>query len=107
MIREAIGKVVEGQDLTEREMMAVMEDIMGGEATPAQMGALITALRIKGETVAEITGAARIMRQKATRIDARSSVIVDTCGTGGDGVGTFNISTTAVVCCRGRGDHRG
>jgi len=95
MIREAIGKVVEGQDLTEREMMAVMEDIMGGEATPAQMGALITALRIKGETVAEITGAARIMRQKATRIDARSSVIVDTCGTGGDGVGTFNISTTA------------
>lgn len=95
MIREGITKVVAGQDLTEREMMAVMEDIMGGEATASQIGAFITALRMKGETVAEITGAARIMRQKATRIDARSSVIVDTCGTGGDRAGTFNISTTA------------
>jgi anthranilate phosphoribosyltransferase len=68
---------------------------MEGKATPAQMGGFLTALRMKGETVEEVTGAARIMRQKATRIDARSSVIVDTCGTGGDGGKTFNISTTA------------
>ena len=59
-----------------------MTEIMEGKATPAQIGAFITALRMKGETVDEVTGAARVMRQKATRIDARSPVIVDTCGTG-------------------------
>ncbi|MBW2648381.1 MAG: anthranilate phosphoribosyltransferase, partial [Deltaproteobacteria bacterium] len=95
MIREAIGKVVNQEDLKEREMMGVMDEVMEGKATPAQIAAFITALRIKGETVSEVTGAARIMRKKATRIDARSSIIVDTCGTGGDGMNTFNISTTA------------
>ena len=95
MIREAIAKIVRGENLREAEMMTVMTEVMDGEATPAQIAAFITALRIKGETVEEVTGAARIMRQKATRIDARSSVIVDTCGTGGDGLNTFNISTTA------------
>jgi anthranilate phosphoribosyltransferase len=95
MIREAIAKVVSGENLGEAEMMEVMRGIMEGEATPAQIASFITALRIKGETVDEVTGAARIMRQKATRIDARSAVIVDTCGTGGDRRGTFNISTTA------------
>ncbi len=95
MIKEAISKVVRGDDLVEAEMMDAMEEIMGGEATPAQIGSFITALRFKGETVQEVTGAARIMRRKATRIDARSPVIVDTCGTGGDGMQTFNISTTA------------
>ena len=95
MIKDGIAKVVLGEDLREAEMMAVMEEIMEGVATPAQIAAFITALRIKGETVEEVTGAARIMRQKATRIDARSSVVVDTCGTGGDGRNTFNISTTA------------
>ena len=95
MIKDGIAKVVLGEDLRETEMMAVMEEIMEGVATPAQIAAFITALRIKGETVEEVTGAARIMRQKATRIDARSSVVVDTCGTGGDGRNTFNISTTA------------
>ncbi len=95
MIREAIGKIVEGKDLQEQEMMAAMDEIMGSEATPAQISAFITSLRIKGETVEEVTGAARVMRQKATMIDARSSTIVDTCGTGGDGLNTFNISTTA------------
>lgn len=95
MIREAIAGIVRGDDLRETEMMSVMKEIMEGEATPAQIAAFITALRIKGETVEEVTGAARIMRQKATRIDARSSVVVDTCGTGGDGRNTFNISTTA------------
>jgi anthranilate phosphoribosyltransferase len=95
MIRKAIAGIVRGEDLRETEMMSVMKEIMEGEATPAQIAAFMTALRIKGETVEEVTGAARIMRQKATRIDARSSVVVDTCGTGGDGRNTFNISTTA------------
>ncbi len=95
MIKEAIGKVVQGKDLQEQEMMSAMDEIMSGEATPAQIAAFITSLRIKGETVEEVTGAARVMRQKATMIDARSSTIVDTCGTGGDGMNTFNISTTA------------
>ena len=95
MIREAIAKVVQMENLNEAEMMEVMDEVMEGQATPAQIASLITALRIKGETIAEVTGAARIMRQKATRIDARSPVIVDTCGTGGDGRNTFNISTTA------------
>ncbi len=95
MIREALSKVVQGKDLQESEMMETMTEIMEGQATPAQIGAFITALRMKGETVEEVTGAARIMRRKATRIDARSSVVVDTCGTGGDGRNTFNISTTS------------
>jgi len=95
MIKETIEKVVNEEDLQEREMMEAMDEVMEGIATPAQIAAFITALRIKGETVMEVTGAARIMRQKATRIDARSSIIVDTCGTGGDGMNTFNISTTA------------
>ena len=94
MIKEAIAKAVGTEDLNESEMMQAMDEVMGGEATPAQIAAFITALRMKGETVEEVTGAARIMRQKATRIDARSSIIVDTCGTGGDGMNTFNISTT-------------
>lgn len=95
MIKEALACVVRREDLAEREMMEVMTEIMEGKATPAQIAAFITALRLKGETVEEVTGAARIMRQKATRIDARSPIIVDTCGTGGDGRSTFNISTTA------------
>ncbi len=95
MIKEGIARIVVGEDLRETEMMTVMTEVMEGEATPAQIAAFMTALRIKGETVEEVTGAARIMRQKATRIDARSSIVVDTCGTGGDGRNTFNISTTA------------
>ncbi|HUH66418.1 MAG TPA: anthranilate phosphoribosyltransferase [Syntrophales bacterium] len=94
MIKEAITKVVNGEDLHEPQMMEVMNEVMEGQATQAQIGAFMTGLRIKGETVDEVTGAARIMRRKATKIDARSSIIVDTCGTGGDGMKTFNISTT-------------
>jgi anthranilate phosphoribosyltransferase len=94
MIKEAIAKVVLRENLGETEMMQAMDEVMGGKATPAQIAAFITALRMKGETVDEVTGAARIMRQKATRIDARTGTIVDTCGTGGDGMNTFNISTT-------------
>jgi anthranilate phosphoribosyltransferase len=86
---------VNREDLLEIEMMEVIDEIMEGKATSAQIASFITAVRIKGETVDEVTGAARIMKQKATRIDARSSIIVDTCGTGGDGMKTFNISTTA------------
>ena len=94
MIREALDKVVQKIDLPEGEMMAVMEEIMEGKATPAQIGSLATALRMKGETVEEVTGAARIMRRKAARVNACATTIVDTCGTGGDKLGTFNISTT-------------
>jgi anthranilate phosphoribosyltransferase len=103
MIRDAVAKAVNMEDLNEYEMMDVMSEIMEGRATPAQIAAFITALRMKGETVAEVTGAARIMRQKAVRIDARSSVIVDTCGTGGDGSHTFNISTTAAFVAAAAG----
>lgn len=103
MVKKAIGKIVGGIDLSESEMMEVMDIIMEGEATPAQIGAFITALRFKGETVDEVTGAARIMRHKATRINALSSVIVDTCGTGGDGMNTFNISTTAAFVAAAAG----
>ena len=95
MIQEALAKVAQKIDLRESEMVEAMTEVMEGKATPAQLGAFLTALRMKGETVEEVTGAARIMRQKALRIDARSPVVVDTCGTGGDGRKTFNISTTA------------
>ena len=94
MIKEAIDKAVKKIDLREAEMMAAMDEIMEGNATPAQIGAFITALRMKGETVEEVTGAARIMRQKATHINAFATTIMDTCGTGGDRLNTFNISTT-------------
>ena len=105
MIREAIGKVVTGTDLDESEMVVVMNEIMAGECTPAQIGAFITGLRMKGETVSEITGAARVMRAKATPIDAGvgAGILVDTCGTGGDGSGTFNVSTAAAFVVAGAG----
>ena len=107
MIKEAIGKVVLRQDLTETEMIEVMNQIMGGEATPAQVGAFLTALRMKGETIEEIAGAARVMRDHATpirvgkaldidreEINLDRETILDTCGTGGSGTKSFNISTT-------------
>ena len=105
MIREAIARVVAGTDLSETEMVGVMQEIMGGEATPAQIGAFMTALRMKGETVDEITGAARVMREKATRVEPRvaGDILVDTCGTGGDASGTFNVSTTAAFVVAGAG----
>jgi anthranilate phosphoribosyltransferase len=103
MIRQCIAKVIRREDLREAEMLSAMDFLMEGKATPAQIGAFITALRMKGETVEEVTGAARVMRQKATRIDARSGVIVDTCGTGGDGRNTFNISTTAAFVAAAAG----
>lgn len=93
MIKEAINLVVGGISLSEAEAAECMQEIMEGRATDAQIGAFLTALRMKGETVEEITGAARIMRDKAARISAPDGVL-DTCGTGGDMAHTFNISTT-------------
>ncbi len=94
MIKEAIGQLVGGHSLTMDQSSTVMNEIMEGTATPAQFGAFVTALRFKGETVEEIAGLARTMRSKALRVHIQETV-VDTCGTGGDGAGTFNISTTA------------
>ena len=94
MIKEAIGQLVGGHSLTMDEASTVMNEIMEGTATPAQFGAFVTALRLKGETVEEIAGLARTMRAKALQVSI-SEPAVDTCGTGGDGQGTFNISTTA------------
>ncbi len=102
-IKEAISRVVRGGDLEEKEMMGVMDEIMSGSASPAQIAAFLTALRLKGETVEEITGAARVMRQKATRIRVKDENVVDTCGTGGDEAMTFNISTASAFVTAGSG----
>jgi anthranilate phosphoribosyltransferase len=102
-IREAIDKLVNHVDLCEAEMIEVMNQIMTGEATPLQVAAFLTALRMKGETVEEITGAARVMREKAHRVDVGSKTVLDTCGTGGDQKGTFNISTTSAFVAAGAG----
>lgn len=102
MIKEAIASLVSGRSLTADEAALVMEDIMQGEATPAQFGAFVTALRLKGETVDEIVGLARTMRSRATPLNV-SEPVVDTCGTGGDGSRTFNISTAAAFVAAGAG----
>ena len=102
MIKEAIETVVNSRSLTFKEAAAVMEEIMSGEATPAQFAAFITALRIKGETIDEIAGLASIMQAKATPVQLTPPV-VDTCGTGGDGLCSFNISTTAAFIVAGAG----
>ena len=117
MIKEAIAKVVNRQDLTEQEMLSAMNEIMTGQTTDSQIGAFITALRMKGETVAEITGAAKVMREKAGKIDvnnhlvnidrdeinAEDETLVDIVGTGGDGTRTFNVSTTTAFVAAGAG----
>ncbi len=102
MIREAIESLVSGKSLSTEQAAQVMGEIMGGEATPAQFGAFVTALRLKGETVDEIAGMAQVMREKAIQVRA-SGPLVDTCGTGGDSSGTFNISTTAAFVVAGAG----
>jgi anthranilate phosphoribosyltransferase len=103
MIGAAIGKLVEQQNLTEEEAAQAMRQIMEGGATPAQIAAFLIALCIKGETIEEITGCARVMREKATHIRAPYPNVIDTCGTGGDGAQTFNISTTAAFVVAGAG----
>ncbi|GAH83399.1 unnamed protein product, partial [marine sediment metagenome] len=102
MIKEAIANLVLGHSLTFEEAAQVMEEIMTGEATPAQFAAVVTALRIKGETADEIAGLASVMRSKATPVPVTVPVI-DTCGTGGDGSFTFNISTAAAFVAAGAG----
>ena len=96
MIKEAINLIIQNISLSEAEMAECMTEIMEGRATDAQIAAFLTALRIKGESIDEITAAARVMREKAFKIKAPEGVI-DTCGTGGDMAGTFNISTTAAL----------
>lgn len=117
MIKEAIVSVARGLDLRGEEMEAAMHDILSGRATPAQIGAFIAGLRIKGETVEEITAAARAMRSRAVRIDVKNGLVnldrdeinveyetvLDTCGTGGDGTNTFNISTATAFVAAGGG----
>jgi len=103
VLKSLIGQVVAGQDLSETEAEQAMDIIMTGEATPAQIAAFLTALRLKGETVEEITGFARSMRRRAAGITTRHQVFIDTCGTGGDGRHTFNISTTAAFVIAGAG----
>ena len=103
MIRKIIKDVVDGNHLTEQQMISAMSDVMNGDATSAQIASLITALRLKGETIEEITGAARVMRGKSAKIQTKHPLVVDTCGTGGDGSGTFNISTTAAFVVAGAG----
>lgn len=117
MIKEAIAKVVRRNDLTEVEMEKAMDEIMTGKATPAQIGAFVTALRLKGETVDEITGAARAMRAKAIKIclkdhlvnidrdeiNVEEETVLDTCGTGGDATDTFNVSTACAFVAAGAG----
>lgn len=117
MIREALIKVVERQNLSREEMEGVMREIMEGGASDMLIASFITALRMKGETIDEITGAARVLRKKATKIPLKSrpvaiehddinldlETILDTCGTGGDSTGTFNISTTCAFVAAGAG----
>jgi anthranilate phosphoribosyltransferase len=102
-IREAIEKLVNRIDLAETEMIGAMNQIMSGEATPLQVASFLTALRMKGETVEEVTGAARVMREKAHRVQVGPGTVLDTCGTGGDQKGTFNISTTVAFVVSGAG----
>ncbi len=102
-ISEALRLLVEGRDLTEQQAAAAMDAVMSGEATPAQVAGFLIALRMKGETVAEITGCARTMRAHAVRIRPRRAPLVDIVGTGGDGSDTFNISTAAALVAAGAG----
>jgi len=106
MIVKALAKVVDGVNLSEIEMMDVMQEIMSGRATSSQIGAFLTALRMKGETIEEITAAAKVMREKVTQIRAsidKDTALIDTCGTGGDKKGTFNISTISAFVIAGAG----
>ncbi|HEV8620229.1 MAG TPA: anthranilate phosphoribosyltransferase [Nitrospiraceae bacterium] len=103
MIKDAIAKLADRSPLTEQEAESVMLEIMDGAATPAQIAAYLMGLRLKGETVEEIAGSVRAMRAKAIRISVGDPQVVDTCGTGGDGAHTFNISTTTALVVAGAG----
>jgi anthranilate phosphoribosyltransferase len=102
-IQTAINEVISGNNLNRADMHVVMKTIMQGEATPAQIGGLLVALRLKGESVDEITAAAEVMRELAEKVNIDKTHLVDTCGTGGDGANTFNISTTSAFVVAGAG----
>lgn len=101
--RESIARLIEGGSLTEIEMLEAVGEVMDGVATPAQIGALLALLRRNGETVEEITGAARAMRARVTPVHVAGAAVLDTCGTGGDRRGTFNISTGAALVAAAAG----
>ncbi|MBT6149474.1 MAG: anthranilate phosphoribosyltransferase [Gemmatimonadetes bacterium] len=103
MIQQAIAALIGGNDLDRDTAHGVMEQIMSGAATDAQIGGFLMALRAKGETIDEIAGFAQVMRAKATTITGGGDTLIDTCGTGGDGSGTFNISTTVALVAAGAG----
>ncbi|MDH4153266.1 MAG: anthranilate phosphoribosyltransferase, partial [Nitrospira sp.] len=103
MIKEALAKLADRIDLSAQEAETVMCEVMDGMATPAQIAAYLMGLRQKGETVGEIVGSAKAMRSRASRVRVGASIVVDTCGTGGDGANTFNISTTAAFVVAGAG----
>jgi len=103
MIRERLKSLIGRMDLDEEEMAELVGEIMSGNATDAQIGAVMAALATKGETFSELAGAARAMRRKAVRIQTNADTVVDTCGTGGDASNTFNISTTAAFVVAGCG----
>ncbi len=103
MFREKLKKIIERKDLSETEMAQMIADIFSGGITDAQVGAFMAALATKGETFEELAGAASAMRKKARRIQTSAKTVVDTCGTGGDGAKTFNISTTAAFVVAGCG----
>ncbi|GAB3109317.1 anthranilate phosphoribosyltransferase [Aestuariicella hydrocarbonica] len=102
-IKEALGKLIERQDLTQDEMTQVMRQVMTGEATDAQIGALLVALRMKSESIDEITGAAIVMRELATKVDLGCDHLIDLVGTGGDGANLFNVSTAATFVAAAAG----
>ena len=103
MIRETINQLLEGQSLPAEQAEVVMDEIMTGSATPAQIAGFLVALRVKGETADEITGCARAMRRAAVPVRPERTDVIDTCGTGGDRAGTFNISTTTAFVVAGAG----
>src|SRR3989338_10562332 len=103
MIQEAIAKLVEKQNLAQEEAEQVMNEIMEGKATDAQIAGFLVALRLKGETIDEITACAKVMREKASIIKPKAKPLIDVVGTGGDKSGTFNISTCAALVVAGAG----
>ncbi len=104
-IQAAIQTVLEHKDLTSDQMIDVMRQIMTGQATPAQIGGFLVGLRMKGETVDEIAAAAGVMRGLSTKVEVDCDHLVDTCGTGGDGISTFNISTASAIVVAAAGGH--
>ncbi len=101
--RDHLSSIIAGEDLDQSAMFEMMNTILSGEVTDAQIGAFMAALAAKGETVAELAGAAQAMRKRALRIQATAPTVVDTCGTGGDGAHSFNISTTTAFVVAGCG----